>query len=72
MAERLLALCNQGTVAQLVQLQGVGKKRADAIVARRNEAPFTSLSDLAHCGFGKKMIQNFSKRNIHVADVVQE
>jgi competence protein ComEA len=33
-------------VAELMRLPGVGRKKAEAIVARRNQAPFRRLEDL--------------------------
>jgi competence ComEA-like helix-hairpin-helix protein len=51
-------------------LQGVGRKRAEAIVLYRQERganfAFVDISDLANCGMGKKTLENFLKRNIFV------
>ena len=58
MLDKLLQLCNTGTIADLLKLQGVGKKRAQTIIAHRKTAEFGSVDDLARCGFGKKTITN--------------
>ncbi len=66
-AARLLELCSKGSLADLMQLQGVGKKRAQAILDHRaTGAAFGSIEDLAKAGMGKKTIDNFLKRNIFV------
>lgn len=64
--EKLLALLNNGTVAELTSLQSIGKRRAEQIVARRQTQPFERVADLETVGFGAKMIDNFVKRNIYV------
>ena len=38
---------NRATEAELRLLPGIGKKRAELIVERRDKKPFTSLDDLA-------------------------
>ena len=51
-------------------LQGVGRKRAEAILQYRSERGpgflFAQVADLKECGFGKKTLENFCKRNIFV------
>lgn len=108
--QRLLQLCSNGSVADLMRLggkkrtekrkgkdkkrnrqdksslsqccvvlgslQGVGRKRAEAIAHYRQECgadfAFTDVSELSKCGFGKKTLENFLKRNIFVVEGLQE
>jgi competence protein ComEA len=47
---------NTATVAELDGLPGVGRKRAEAIVARRAERPFQRVTELLRVkGFGPKL-----------------
>jgi DNA uptake protein ComE-like DNA-binding protein len=50
----------------------VGRKRADAIARYREERgqgfAFADVTELANCGFGKKTLENFLKRNIFVVE----
>lgn len=50
---------NQATVQELAKLPGIGKKKADAIVAHRNEkGNFSSVDDLMKIeGIGKKTLE---------------
>jgi len=36
----------RASVAELMRLPGLGRKRAEAIVAKRNQAPFRRIEDL--------------------------
>jgi kinesin family protein 22 len=64
---KLLDLCATGTLADLLQLQGVGKQRAQAILAHRaSGGSFASVEDLGRAGMGKKTVENFLKRNVFV------
>ena len=68
-AARLLQLCASGSLPELLQLQGVGNKRAEAILAHRAAGgAFDSVEDLARAGMGKKTIDNFLKRNVFVLE----
>lgn len=64
--QRLLELINNASAAELMQLQCVGKKRADAIVDYRKKSKFESIQQLSEVGFGKKTLDSFMKRNIFV------
>jgi competence protein ComEA len=50
---------NQATVKELTKLPGIGKKKAEAIVAHRNEnGKFKSVDDLKKVeGIGKKSLE---------------
>ncbi len=48
---------NTATAAELTMLPGIGKSKADAIVAFRQTSPFKSASDLVKVkGIGEKML----------------
>lgn len=49
---------NRASESELLQLPGVGKSRAAAIVKARNAKPFRKVTDLMRVrGFGKKRFQ---------------
>jgi competence protein ComEA len=51
---------NTATVQELMLFPGVGKAKADAILAERTTAPFASVDDLVKVkGIGPKFIEKF-------------
>lgn len=60
----LITALNTATEKQLMQLKGVGKKRAQSIVQfRADQRSFSDLNDLRQCGFGDKLLQSFVESN---------
>lgn len=54
---------NQAPAAALVELPGIGPKKALAIVARRTQRPFRSLEELRQIrGIGKKTLDRLRPR----------
>jgi competence protein ComEA len=50
---------NTATKEQLMEIKGIGDKKASAIITLRNEGNFTSFDDVQKVsGIGKKMIEN--------------
>jgi competence protein ComEA len=61
-SQRLIHL-NDATVEELCTLPGIGKKRAEAILAARERRPFTRLTQLLQVkGIGPKMLQRLKPR----------
>jgi competence protein ComEA len=59
-AEKALLILdlNHATAEELTQLPGIGPKRAEAIVARRNERPYTRVTQLLEVkGIGKRTLE---------------
>ena len=56
---------NNADVKSLMKLKGIGKKRAEAIVAyRKKHGPFRSVSDLAKVhGVSGKFVQRLMEKN---------
>jgi competence protein ComEA len=49
---------NHATAEELTQLPGIGPKRAEAIVARRKERPYTRVTQLLEVkGIGKRTLE---------------
>ncbi|MBK6689782.1 MAG: helix-hairpin-helix domain-containing protein [Deltaproteobacteria bacterium] len=54
---------NQAPAGALVELPGIGPKKALAIVARRTQRPFRSLEELRQIrGIGKKTLERLRPR----------
>lgn len=57
---------NTATVEELQSLKGIGKSKAEAIVAYRNEQNFTSIDDIKKVkGIGPKLFESI-KQDIKV------
>ena len=53
---------NTATVEELQSLKGIGKSKAEAIVAYRNEQNFTSIDDIKKVkGIGPKLFESFKQ-----------
>ncbi|GMI28567.1 hypothetical protein TeGR_g15267 [Tetraparma gracilis] len=52
----LVAILNSGSIEQLMDLEGIGQKRAEKIVAEREKGEFEAASDLTRVGMPKKGI----------------
>jgi len=62
-SQHLLRILNQGTLMEILELYGIGSKRASLILSKRGSGPITSLKELATCGFGPEALNNFLQRN---------
>jgi competence ComEA-like helix-hairpin-helix protein len=64
-ASKVIIHLNKATVHSLMQLKGVGKKRAKNIIAyRSSHGPFQKIDDLALVsGFSKKFINRMIVKN---------
>lgn len=61
---------NHATAEELGRLPGVGPKRAEAILARRKQAPFTRVTQLLEVkGIGKKTLERL-RPHLRVVPVV--
>lgn len=53
---------NTATVEELQSLKGIGKSKAEAIVAYRNEQNFTSIDDIKKVkGIGPKLFESIKQ-----------
>lgn len=59
---------NDVKLGKLIQLKGIGRKRANQIIAYRNShGPFKKVEDLAKVsGFNKKFIEKLFKKNENI------
>lgn len=50
---------NSATKAELIEIKGIGDKKASAIITLRNKGNFSTFDDVQKVsGIGKKMIEN--------------
>jgi competence ComEA-like helix-hairpin-helix protein len=53
---------NKATMEELISIVHIGRKRAESIISRRNEAKFKDLYELSSMkGFGKSRIDDILK-----------
>jgi len=63
--DALLRVLNTGNLKELMQLQTIGKKRAQLIMAKREEmGPYVTLADLSHIGLSEVQVEQFTQRNL--------
>jgi DNA uptake protein ComE-like DNA-binding protein len=79
--DALLRVLNSGSLKELMNLQTIGKKRAQLILAKRDELmaatgggeaggnAYVTLADLAHIGLSETQIEQFTQRNI-IANII--
>ena len=54
---------NEGSKQELMKLHGIGAKRAEAIIAHRQDQHFEEFSDLKAIGLSQKQIDTMIKAN---------
>ncbi|EQC34477.1 hypothetical protein SDRG_07805 [Saprolegnia diclina VS20] len=64
MTNDVLETLNSGSKPALLELQGIGEKRAAEILRARRLGPLTSVHDLRRAGMSTKHIQSFIELNV--------
>eukprot|EP00462_Mataza_sp_D1_P023278 CAMPEP_0175134036 /NCGR_PEP_ID=MMETSP0087-20121206/7968_1 /TAXON_ID=136419 /ORGANISM="Unknown Unknown, Strain D1" /LENGTH=1195 /DNA_ID=CAMNT_0016416579 /DNA_START=15 /DNA_END=3602 /DNA_ORIENTATION=+ len=59
----LIKILNTGTKKQIMQLETIGKKRAELCLLTRQEQEFDNVTDLKRIGMGDNQIESFVKKN---------
>jgi DNA uptake protein ComE-like DNA-binding protein len=66
--DNLLWVLNHGNLKELMDLQTIGKKRAQLIISKRAEmGGYGTIADLKHIGLSDTQVEQFTERNITAA-----